>query len=93
MLRQAIRENRWSALSLLITALDAVAIFSVIRYLYWRGAWTPNSTLSNILSVWGGLALILSFITAVIGLAKDASRAYGILALCLSVVSFLFYIQ
>jgi hypothetical protein len=93
MLRQAIRENRWSTLSLLITVLDAVAIFFVIRYLDWRGAWTPNSTLNNIVRVWEDLALVLSFIMAIIGLVKDASRAYGILALCLSVVSVLLYLQ
>jgi hypothetical protein len=30
---------------------------------------------------------------AIIGLAKDTAKGFGILALCLSLFSFLFYVQ
>jgi hypothetical protein len=89
----AIRRNRWSMVSMLITVGDAVVIFILVRYLYWRGLWPASPRVHEVLSVWGGLSVLLSLVTSIMALAKDASRAFGVLALCLSLLSFLFYVQ
>ena len=78
---------------MLITVGDAVVIFALVRYLYWRGLWPASARLHDALSVWGGLAVLVSSVTSIVALAKDQSRAYGILALGLSLLSFLFYVQ
>ena len=80
-------------LSMLITVGDAIAIFALIRYLGWRGLWPASARVHGVLSVWGGLAVALSLLTSIVALAKDASRVYGAIALCLSLLSFLFYAQ
>jgi hypothetical protein len=89
----AIRKNRWSMLSMLITVGDALVIFALVRYLYWRGLWPARPGIHDLLSVWGGLSVLLSLATAIVALVKDTSWVYGILALCLSLLSFLFYVQ
>jgi hypothetical protein len=78
---------------MLITVGDAILIFTLVRYLYWRGVWAASPRVHEVLGVWGGISVLLSLMTSVMALAKDASRAYGMLALCLSLVSFLFYVQ
>lgn len=88
-----IRANRWSMVSMLITIGDALVILALVRYLYWRGLWLASPWVHHVLGVWGGLSVVLSLGTAIIGLAKDQSRGYGLLALCLSLLSFLFYVQ
>ena len=92
-MREAIRRNPWSMVSMLITVGDAVLIYTLINYLSWRGLWTVSSRARDVLSVWGGLALLCSFVTGIVALARDESRAYSILAVCLSVLSFFFYVQ
>ena len=78
---------------MLITVGDAIVIFTVVRYLYWRGLWPASAAVRGVLSVWGGLSVVLSLMTSIVALAKDASRPYGVLALFLSLLSFLFYVQ
>jgi len=78
---------------MLITVGDAVVIYALINYLYWRGLWTVNWRAREVLSAWGGLALLCSFVTGIIALARGESPAYSILAVCLSVLSFFFYVQ
>jgi hypothetical protein len=80
-------------LSMLITITDTILIFALVRYLYWRGLWTANAGAHGVLSMWVGLSVLLSLAAAIVGLVKDASKAYGIVALCLSLFSFLFYVQ
>jgi len=93
MMMGAVRRNPWSTLSLIITTGDALAIFALVRYLYWRGLWPSASAAHYFLSVWGGVAMLLSLGTATVALIKDASKGYALLALFLSLLSFLFYAQ
>jgi len=86
-------ENRWSILSILITGISAVGIFCMIRYLYWHGLWTANSTAHSALSVCGAVAFFLSLAAACVGLFKDTSKAWSIVALSISLLSLLFYVQ
>jgi hypothetical protein len=92
-MRDFIRKNRWSMLSTFITVGSATLIFALVRYLYWRGLWGPSASARGVLSVWGALSLTLSLISAIVGLVKDASKASCILALFLSLFSFLLYVQ
>jgi len=92
-MREVIRRNPWSMVSMLITVGDAVVIYALINYLCWRGLWTVNWRAREVLSAWGGLALLCSFVTGIIALARGESPAYSILAVCLSVLSFFFYVQ
>ena len=90
---QLVRKNRWSTISILITAGDAVLIFAIVRYLYWRGVWETSYRAHSLLSVWGGLSVLFSLLTAALGVRKDASKGYSFLALGLSLISFLFYVH
>jgi hypothetical protein len=92
-MKGAMRRNYWSTVSLFITVFDAVLIFAIIRYLYWRGLWDASQRTHVILSVWGGCSVLVSLATAIVGLIRDPSKAYGASALCLSLFSFLFYVQ
>jgi UDP-N-acetylmuramyl pentapeptide phosphotransferase/UDP-N-acetylglucosamine-1-phosphate transferase len=95
MLRHLIRRNRWATLSTLITVLDAVLIYSLIGYLDSHGLWrsSPPGRMQSVVSVWGGLSVLASLATALLAVAKDESKAFAAVAVCLSVVSFLFYVQ
>ena len=78
---------------MLITVGDAVVIYALISYFSRHGLWTPTSSARPVLSVWGGLSFLLSLVTAIVGLAKEESPGYGTSALCLSLLSFLLYVQ
>jgi uncharacterized membrane protein YidH (DUF202 family) len=88
-----IRRNRWSLLSILITVGNAILIWTIVRYLYWRSLWELNPSVQNLLTSWGDTAVLLSVVAALVGLAKDKSRGYSILALCLSLFSVMFYVR
>jgi hypothetical protein len=91
--RDFIHRNRWSMLSILITVGNAILIFVLVRYLYWRGLWGSGASARGVLSVWSALSLMLSLAAAVVGLVKDASKAPCIVALVISLCSFLLYAQ
>jgi len=91
--RLTIRKNRWSLLSMLITVGNALLISFTGEYLYQRGIWRANPRLEHFLSSWGGIAVLLSLVTALIGLARDESRGFSIFALCLSLFSVMFYVR
>jgi len=95
MLGGAIRRNRWATVSALITVGNAVVIYSVIRYLDSRGLWnlSPPPRVQSMVSVWGGLSVLASFAIALLAVGKDESKAFAAVALCLSLVSFFFYVQ
>jgi hypothetical protein len=80
-------------LSIVITVGNAVVIFALIQFLNRHEMWYSSPKLRDLLSVWGGLAVLLSFATAITGLAKDRTKRYGVLALCLSLFSITFYAQ
>jgi TM2 domain-containing membrane protein YozV len=73
--------------------VDAMLIFGVVRYLYSRGLWATSGFTHSVLSIWGFLSIALSLIAAIIALARDSTKIYGIVALVLSLFSFLFYVQ
>jgi len=91
--KDSILRKRWSLLSILITLSNAVVIYALIHYLYGHGLWTANARARSVMSVWGGLAFFSSLVTAIVALVKDKSKAYAIVALCLSLFSFVFYAQ
>jgi hypothetical protein len=92
-MRNPARSNFWSRLSILITIGDAILIFALVRYLYWRGLWQTNVSLHTLFGIWGGVAVLFSLMTGIMALVKDASRSYGLVAVCLSIVSIFFYVK
>src|SRR5438034_11187826 len=91
--RLTIRKNRWSLLSMLITVGNALLISFTVEYLYQRGIWRANPRLDYFLSSWGGMAVLLSLVTALIGLARDESPGFSIFALCLRVFSAILHVR
>jgi len=92
-MKHSIQRNRWSLLSILITVVDSVLIFVLVRYLYGRGLWTANTGFRNLLSMWGGLSVMVSLAAAIGGLAKDDSKTLAVVACVLSLFSVAFYAQ
>lgn len=88
----SVRRHPWSSISIMTTTCPALAIFSVIRYMHARGQWNEDSLLSHILHVIAVAALLVSLVTAVTAIAKEEPVIYGIVALCLSLFSFFFYV-
>jgi hypothetical protein len=67
-----------------------------VRYLYSRGVWESSPRLQNLLGSCGDVVFVLSVIAAVaavIGLKKDESLTYRLVALLLSVFSVAFYVR
>lgn len=87
------RRNRWSLTSVLITSIGATVIFCTIRYLYWNGLWRTSSKAHTVMSICGAIMFFASLATAIVGLIKDESKTYPIIALLISLVSLLFYVQ
>ena len=86
-----IRGNPWGMSSLVITAGSAILIFCIIDYLDSQGLWYGNVRAQTVLWVWEIISTVLSPVTALVGLKRDASKALSIVALCLSMLNFLFY--
>ena len=84
---------RWSILSLVVTVGTALGTLAVIQSLYRRGAWQPQSPIGIKVGMVGAAALIISFVLAVVAIAKEKPQAAGIVALCLSILSFLPYVR
>lgn len=93
MFPEVIRRNRWGTLSLLITVVSAVTIYSLVRFFHSHGLWGASPRLQTIVGIAGTSSLFLSFGSAALGVAKDSSRVLAALALCLSLLSFFFYVQ
>jgi hypothetical protein len=45
------------------------------------------------MSVWGCLSVLTSLASAIAAIAKDSSKVFATLALCISILSFFFYVQ
>jgi hypothetical protein len=78
---------------MLITVTNAVMIYALIEFLYSHGLWRSSPRIQTSLSIWGALSFILSLTCGVVALSRDASKGCATLALCLSLLSFLFYVQ
>jgi hypothetical protein len=83
----------WSLSSIGVTVGVAVITLSIIQNLHRRGMWRPESSIATGLAGVGGIAVLVSFILAAVGIAKEKPSYAGILALCLSLLSFLLYVQ
>jgi hypothetical protein len=84
---------RWSLSSIGVTVGAALICVTTIYYLHRRGMWKPFSSLASGLSILGGLALLVSLALAIVALAKEEPPYIALLALCLSLLSFLLYVQ
>jgi hypothetical protein len=92
-LRSTLRKDRWSLLSIGITVGGAIFIKATVSYLYSRGLWEANPRLQNVVKSSGDVVFILSVVTALIGLIKDKSLTYRIVAVLLSLLSVAFYVR
>ena len=88
-----VASHKWGVLSMLVTVGTALVTLAAIQYLYHRGMWQPQSTLGSRIDGLGGLAVIVSFVLACASLAKERPYIYGIVALCLSALSFFLYVR
>jgi hypothetical protein len=84
---------RWSLSSIGVTFGTALVTLAAIQYLYRRGMWRQQSSLGSEIDGLDGLALLVSFVLAVVAIAKEKPSSVGILALCLSLLSFLLYVR
>ncbi len=82
-----IRRHRWSILSLAITIVASLGIRGYVQYQYRFHYATNFAGLSSL----GACAVILSVLTACIGLYKERGSIVSIVALVLGVFSALFY--
>ena len=88
-----ISKYRWSLLSVAVTVGTAFIVLTVIQDLYSHGMWRAESKLGVGLGILGGVALITSFILAVVSFVKEEPIFASIVALGLSLTSFLLYVR
>lgn len=88
-----ISDYRWSLWSIGVTVGTGVATIGTIQYLYHRGMWRPESSLGIDLGIAGGVGMLISFALAAVGIAKEKPPVVGVVALCLSLLSFLLYVR
>jgi hypothetical protein len=89
-----LRKYRWSLYSIGVTIGAALVVLTAIQYLHHRGIWRPESSpLASAMGIFGALALLVSFALAITGIAKERPPILGIVALCLSIMSFMLYVQ
>jgi hypothetical protein len=84
---------RWSLSSIGVTVGTALITMTAIHYLYHRGAWRPESSLGSAIGILGGFGLLVSFVLAAVALSKNEPQFAGVIALILSMLSFLLYVQ
>ena len=82
---------RWSLASLVVTLGTAVATLVTIQYLYRNGLWQSHSQLGMAIAGVGGVAVLVSFVLAVVALFKNEPPQAGLLALLLSLASVALY--
>ncbi len=83
----------WSLSSIGVTVGVAAITLSVIQNLNRHGRWRAESSTATAFGVLGGVAVLVSFILAAVGIAREKPSYAGILALCLSLLSFLLYVR
>jgi len=82
---------RWSHSSIAVTVGTAFVILAAIQYLYRHDMWRPQSRLGGEIDGTGGLAVLISFVLAVVAFLKKEPPFAALLALFLSMLSFLLY--
>jgi hypothetical protein len=70
-----------------------MATLSTIYYLHRRGVWQAESAFATRMAGIGGLAVLISFALGCISLAKEKPPVHGLIALFISMLSFLIYVQ
>ena len=89
----ALARYKWSFLSIVATVLTACVTLGAIQYLYHHGGWRPQSPLGSTIDGLGGLAVVTSFVLAIVAIAKERPPICGFLALALSILSFFLYVR
>ena len=79
--------NRWGMVSMAITVVSWVLLFSVVQYLYAHGLWQGNVRALRLVRLGDVVSALLAFATAIAGLVKDGSKVVSAVALfvCISV--------
>jgi hypothetical protein len=90
---RAIAKYRWSLSSIAVTVGTALVTLAAIQYLYRHDLWRPQSRLGGEIDGTGGLAVLISFVLAVVALFKKEPPFAALLALFLSMFSFLLYVR
>ena len=80
---------RWSSWSIGITVV--IAVINIAAKLYDPG-WQPQSLVGQINGL-GGIAIIISFVLAIMSLFRNEPPLAGLLALFLSMASVLLYLR
>lgn len=88
-----IAQHKWSLFSVVVTLTTFIATLAVVEILYQRGTWDPNSRLGTMLGIAGAIGFLISLVTAIAAMVRERSSGYGILALCLSILSFFLYVR
>ncbi len=88
-----ISKYRWSLLSVGVALGTALVVLTTIQELYRHGTWRGESTLGIELGILGGVTLIISFILAVVSFVKEEPIFASVVALGLSLASFLLYVR
>jgi hypothetical protein len=83
-------KHRWSWISIGVSTIMAVTVV-IIHHLHSEGRWHSQSRLSQAMIPAGGLALLIWFVTALIGIVEERPSIHAIVALILSILIF-FYI-
>src|SRR5689334_13801170 len=86
---RGIRSCIWSSVSLVLSVSPNLVVFSVVEFLYSRGAWDPESSFAHRLRLYTGLSVLASLVLAIIGLSKDTRRWPKFVALAISLLALL----
>ena len=90
---KGIAKYRWSLSSIAVTAGTALVTLAAIQYLYRHDMWRPQSRLGGEIDGTGGLAVLVSFVLAVVAFLRKEPPFAALLALLLSLLSFLLYVR
>jgi uncharacterized membrane protein (DUF441 family) len=88
---ERVSRYRWALSSIGISVGIALITLAIIQHSFHSGEWKTNSPLGMRVAAVGGVAVVVSFILAVVALFKDESRLVASLALLLSILSVAFY--
>jgi hypothetical protein len=76
-----------------VTVGTVLITMTAIQYPFHRGMWRPESPLGSAMGILGGLGLLVSFTLPAVALSNNEPQFAGIIALILSTLSFLLYVQ
>jgi hypothetical protein len=90
---RGIAKYRWSLSSIGVKVGTALVTLAAIQYLYRHDMWRPQSRLGAEIDGIGGLAVLISLVLAVVALFRNEPPLAALLALFLSMLSFLLYVR